>query len=400
MGRRVNSPDDTAPSQRLSAARPEAADAPRHVPSLDGVRGIAVLLVLAYHAWPSPWTAFGWTGVDLFFVLSGFLITGILCDGRDAAHRTRTFYVRRVLRIMPLYYSVLILMFVVLPLIHRPHDTMYEQLVRDQAWYWTYTSNWLLGLQIPPHFNYMNHFWSLAVEEQFYLVWPLVVWHASRQTALRIAAGAIVGALVFRIVLAGSGVWWLSTYFLTPCRMDALAVGSVVALALRAPGDPAATAQRVTDWMLRGAIGAAALVVVAVAVGGHGFAATVRLPESVNLSAVAWIFGWVVSIAATRQPRLLRWKPLRAAGQYSYGLYVFHPFVFEYLKSHWPGGGTVVRGIVVIVVSASLAWLSYQLLEKRFLRLKDRLAPFDPRSGNSISVVPSIAGDAVADGAR
>jgi peptidoglycan/LPS O-acetylase OafA/YrhL len=373
-----------------SAARPQAADALRHVPSLDGVRGIAVLLVLAFHAWPSQWTAFGWMGVDLFFVLSGFLITGILADGRETVHRARTFYVRRILRIMPLYYAVLILMFVVLPLIHRPRDPVYAQLVHDQAWYWTYTSNWLLGLQIPPHFNYMNHFWSLAVEEQFYLVWPLVVWHTSRKTAMRVAGCAIVGALVCRIALAGAGVWWLATYFLTPCRLDALAVGSVVALALRAPGDPAAIALRLGDRMLRGAIGVTALVVVALAIGDRGFAATVRLPVSVNLSAVAWIFGWLVTIAATRQPRVLQWKPLRAAGQYSYGLYVIHPFVFAYLVANWRGGGMFVRGVAVLAVSAILAWLSYHGLEKNFLRLKHRLAPVEGRSGSGVSVAPSI----------
>jgi peptidoglycan/LPS O-acetylase OafA/YrhL len=353
----------------------DTAEASRHVPSLDGVRGIAVLLVLAFHAWPSQWTAFGWMGVDLFFVLSGFLITGILADARDTAHRARTFYIRRILRIMPLYYAVLILMFVVLPLVHRPHDAVYAQLLHDQAWYWTYTSNWLLGLQIPPHFNYMNHFWSLAVEEQFYLVWPLVVWHTSRKTALRIAGCAIVGALVCRIALAGAGVWWLATYFVTPCRLDALGVGAVIALVLRAPGDPAATAHRLGDRMLRAAIGVTALVVVTLAIGDHGFAAKVRLPVSVNLSAVAWIFGWLVTVAATRQPRMLTWKPLRAAGKYSYGLYVIHPFVFAFLTTYWPSSSVFTRGVVVVAVSATLAWLSYQGFEKRFLRLKNRLAP-------------------------
>ncbi len=379
-----SSETDVTPSPRDSAARPDAADASRHVPSLDGVRGLAVLLVLAFHAWPSQWTAFGWMGVDLFFVLSGFLITGILSDGRETAHRARTFYIRRILRIMPLYYAVLILMFVVLPLIHRPHDLVYDQLAHDQAWYWTYTSNWLLGFQIPPHFNYMNHFWSLAVEEQFYLVWPLVVWHTSRKTALRVAACAIAGALVCRIALAGAGVWWLATYFITPCRLDALGVGSVIALALRAPGDPAVTARRVGDRMLRGAIAVTALVVVALAIGDRGFAATVRLPVSVNLTAIAWIFGWLVTIAATRQPRVLKWGPLRAAGKYSYGLYVIHPFVVAFLTAYWPSSSVFTRGVGVVVVSATLAWLSYQGFEKHFLRLKSRLAP----TGQSIALSP------------
>jgi peptidoglycan/LPS O-acetylase OafA/YrhL len=358
-----------------------AADSSRHVPSLDGIRGLAVLLVLAFHAWPSQWTSFGWMGVDLFFVLSGFLITGILVDARDAPGRARTFYIRRVLRILPLYYAVLIVMFVVLPLVHRPPGLVYAQLWNDQPWYWTYTSNWLLGLQIPPHFNYMNHFWSLAVEEQFYLLWPVIVWHTSRRTALRIAAGAIAGALICRIVLADAGVWWLATYFLTPCRVDALAVGSLVALALRAPGDPAATVRRVSDGMLRAAIAVTALVVVALLIGHTPFAEKVRLPVSVNLSAVAWIFGWLVTFAVTRQPRILQWAPLRAAGQYSYGIYVVHPFVFELVRRFWAGDGIFLRGLVVAMASVILAWLSYHGFEKHFLRLKSRLAPVVRRDG-------------------
>jgi len=371
----MSPPGDAVAAPSRAIARPERTDASRHLPSLDGVRGIAVLLVLAYHAWPSPWTAFGWTGVDLFFVLSGFLITGILFDGREDAQRGRTFYIRRVLRILPLYYAVLALMFIVLPLVHRPPGAEYQQLARDQVWYWTYTSNWLFGLQRPPHFNYMNHFWSLAVEEQFYLMWPVIVWHTSRRTAMRIAAGAIVGAFVLRIVLASAGVWWLATYFLTPCRMDGLAVGALIALALRAPGDPAVTARRVTDGMLRGAIGVAALAVTVLALGRHGFAATARVPDSMYLSAEAWIFGWLVSIAATHQPRVLQWAPLRAAGKYSYGLYVIHPFVLAFLTAYWLNAGDFERGLGVVVISAALAWLSYNGYEKHFLRLKDRLAP-------------------------
>jgi peptidoglycan/LPS O-acetylase OafA/YrhL len=380
----VNSPaTDLTSSPRLSAAHAVAADSSRHVPSLDGVRGIAVLLVLAFHAWTSRWTSFGWMGVDLFFVLSGFLITGILVDGREALHRARTFYIRRILRIMPLYYGVLILVFVVIPLIHRPHDPVYKQMVRDQMWYWTYTSNWLLGLASPPqpHYGFMDHFWSLAVEEQFYLIWPLVVWHTSRQTALRIAAGAIVAALVCRIVFVGMGMWWYSAYFLIPCHVDGLAVGSAIALALRAPGDPAATARRLSDLMVRGAIGLGALVIVAQVVSRHGVPARMRLPVSVNMSAVAWIFGWVVLIAATRQPRVLQWKPLRAAGQYSYGLYVIHPLILAYLTSLWPHSGMFVRGLAVVIVSVPLAWLSYHLFEKRFLQLKRRFAPLGDRTG-------------------
>jgi len=304
----------------------------------------------------------------------GFLITGILVDARDAPSRARTFYVRRVLRILPLYYAVLVLMFVVLLSSTGPRvsSTASSHTIRSGTG--PIPATGLLGLQIPPHFNYMNHFWSLAVEEQFYLMWPLIVWHTSRRTALRIAAGAIVGALVCRIVLADAGVWWLATYFLTPCRVDALAVGSLVALALRAPGDPAATVRRVSDGMLRAAIGVTALVALALLFAQTGFAEKVRLPVSVNLSAVAWIFGWLVTVAATRQPRVLQWAPLRAAGQYSYGIYVVHPFVFEYVRRYWMGDGIFVRGAVVAVPPC--CWRGSAIMASRSIScgLKGRLA--------------------------
>jgi peptidoglycan/LPS O-acetylase OafA/YrhL len=157
-----------------------------HIPALDGLRGIAILSVMLLHftnaiaALPgSPTSAarsvfgWGWTGVDLFFVLSGFLITGILLDSKGHPLYFRSFYARRALRIFPLYYAALFLFFVVPRAIPSVPAT-YSFAWHDQRWFWFYLGNFHpLG---PDAKQFIGQFWSLAIEEQFYLVWPLLIW--------------------------------------------------------------------------------------------------------------------------------------------------------------------------------------------------------------------------------
>ena len=191
---------------------------PKHILALDGLRGMAILGVILFHAAveyaPSTLSGkalgavfnVGWGGVDLFFVLSGFLITGILLETRGTAGFFRNFYARRTLRIFPLYYGVLFVIFVVLPH-YRPFDTPgLQTIARNQGWFWTYLTNfgfivhgsvfgnsdWLL----------LNHFWSLAVEEQFYLVWPLLVYLLSGRSLRVICVFLFVEALFLRSGLA------------------------------------------------------------------------------------------------------------------------------------------------------------------------------------------------------
>ena len=140
----------------------------------------------------------GWIGVDLFFVLSGFLITGILYDAKGGPHYFRNFYMRRSLRIFPLYYAFLILIFAVMPLLRASGADH----VGKQVWMWTYLSNVLfarVGWEgMPAH---TTHLWSLAIEEQFYLLWPLLVWLASRRRLIQLCVGSIAVAFATRLVL-------------------------------------------------------------------------------------------------------------------------------------------------------------------------------------------------------
>src|SRR5687767_5633954 len=220
------------------------------VPALDGVRGFAILLVLvlhfsAYgHELPRSGllidqlyyrvAAAGWIGVDLFFVLSGFLITGILYDAKGSPHYFRNFYIRRTLRIFPLYYGALILFLVIFPLLWPNHGGL-RSMQNDGWWYWTYLSNLKIARDGWPQFGAIGHFWSLAVEEQFYLIWPLLVLALNRRQLQITCVLCLIAALAVRVVLNAQGNN-PAAFVLTPARLDALAVGAYLALAARGPG--------------------------------------------------------------------------------------------------------------------------------------------------------------------
>lgn len=151
----------------------------RAIPGLDGLRTLAVSLVLATHLYGLSW---GWGGVDLFFVLSGFLITGILLESREAPFWPywRAFLLRRTLRILPLAYVTLAIVFLA-----------YQTAWREQWWWWAYLSNWRLSPRTIGGSS-VTHFWSLAIEEQFYLVWPIMVWIVRPSWLLGLCGGGLI----------------------------------------------------------------------------------------------------------------------------------------------------------------------------------------------------------------
>src|SRR6266550_1677369 len=250
-----------------------------HVPALDGLRAIAILAVMGMHftivqppflqssvlgdqvIWQLGLA--GWVGVDLFFVLSGFLITGILLDTKGGDRYFRNFYMRRVLRIFPLYYGSLVVLFLIIPMVAPAivHDL--GRLSHGQVWLWTYLSNIAIGITgswqaVPP---LTGHYWSLAVEEQFYLLWPLVVYSVSRSRLLNVALGLWVTALALRMVMLWLGVSPTSVFVLTPTRMDGLAAGAAVATLARQPGGLLAVRQGIRRALSGGAVGLALIVV-------------------------------------------------------------------------------------------------------------------------------------------
>ncbi len=343
----------------------------RHVPALDGVRGVAIILVVLFHAWRGPATALGWAGVDLFFVLSGYLITGILLDTRESPDRARSFYLRRALRILPLYYGVLVAVFVLRPMLHvtpRRDDLL---LAGEHAWYWTYLCAWRIALAHPPGYTFLTHFWSLSIEEQFYLVWPWVVWWGSRKTVFRVSVALCVIAPLVRAYVALGTPYTEAAYMLPPCRVDALAVGAILALAVREPGGVTAATRWVQPAALVGLV-----AVVGIAVVARSVQYTEPLMSIVGYTAIDWGAAGLVMVAVAHSPRVLTSAALRAAGRYSYGLYVIHPFVNWWTIRHAPMLERHAVGYVVgvLAVSTALAVVSYYAYERPFLALKNRVA--------------------------
>src|ERR1700690_217140 len=215
----------------------------RNVRALDGIRGVAIILVMFHHfeglippcnlgvRCMKLMLSYGWAGVDLFFALSGFLITGILLDTRHANNYFSAFYARRVLRIFPLYYSVLIAILAVAAVLNpRPHSV---PLPADQKLYFLYLTNWLVLWKGRWGPNILGHFWSLAVEEQFYLIWPLGVWLLISPRLARVAVGASVIALLARIFWVLHSGPSQAIVLATVTRMDALLCGALGAILFR-----------------------------------------------------------------------------------------------------------------------------------------------------------------------
>jgi peptidoglycan/LPS O-acetylase OafA/YrhL len=364
-----------------------------HMPALDGLRGIAILLVLAHNFDPIEGPASllarlvdhlanpGWIGVQLFFVLSGFLITGGLLDTRAVPNRLSSFFGRRMLRIFPICYATLLVAYVVLPLVspaHAPDG-------RNQIWLWTYLSNWAPAGRV---FDPFPHFWSLAVEEQFYLVWPFVVYALPHRRFLSVATGLTVLALAIRVAMRAGGVDPGPVYTWTICRMDALTAGAALAAWLRLPGAPA-TLER--HWRTLSVVTAAVAVVGLVVT--KGLNRTSLGTQTFGYSALVVVFSYLMlaglrdqaravadgRLGTSRLSRVLGVAPLRSIGKYSYAMYIFHLPIRALLSRHLPratgGAGALATMVGATVVTYLAALLSYHGFEKHFLALKRYLVP-------------------------
>ena len=234
-------------TKRSAAVAAPPAGAGRHISALDGIRGVAVLLVLIFHVFqvePAPShpllrmgyaaTLFGQTGVDLFFVLSGFLITGILLDTKSSRRYFVNFYGRRTLRILPLYYGSLVVFLVVLPRLVDFHASGIPPI-----WFWTFSTNVAVTQGLDP--GELGHYWTLAIEEQFYLVWPLVVFALGRVALMRVCMASLVAAAALRMFVESRGI---SCFMITFCRIDTLLLGALLALVARSPRGLASLAAR------------------------------------------------------------------------------------------------------------------------------------------------------------
>lgn len=317
--------------------------------------------------------------MDLFFVLSGFLITGILLDARDSRTYFRAFYWRRLVRIFPLYYAYLIVVFLVLPPLLG--GEVFPRSARNQWWFWTYLSNILLADSWLDRGT--NHFWSLAIEEQFYLAWPGLIWILGRKRLLGFLVVLIPSVAILRAVLASQETSGQAIYLLTWTRLDSLAWGALVAVLGRSEGG--LVRWRLAAWSVL-LVSVQGLLWYALDHRGRHYAGHTPLASALMYSAIAAAAAsTVVLLLTTPESRPARWfsrRTLRTIGKYSYGMYVFHVVIDSALRSfhlhpkdfytreelHLPGFALYFAAFTGLTFLA--AWLSWQLLEKRFLKLK------------------------------
>jgi peptidoglycan/LPS O-acetylase OafA/YrhL len=372
-----------------------AARVRRHLPVLDGLRGIAILLVVVHNVghWQGPLPSVfaklvyflhapGWIGVQLFFVLSGFLITGILLDSRGREGALRTFWLRRVLRIFPLYYAVVFVGTLVLPALGVFSPKVLDAVERTRVFYWTYLSNWtdLKTGGIP----FFPHFWSLAVEEQFYLVWPLAVLTLERRTLLRTAIALGVVALLVRAGLRFAGMAPGAAYEFTVARMDSLTFGAAGAIVVR----DRALLERVAP-RLKKTILVTAGAVLAIWPLTRGFNVENLFVQIVGFAVLTVLFtALILDVVIRPQSRLaLRLSApwLRWFGKYSYAIYVFHFPIGYFLAPRFvptidslPIGRSLAAlaafELTVLVLSVGAALVSWNVLERWALALKDKVA--------------------------
>lgn len=343
-------------------------------------------------------------GVGLFFVLSGFLITGILLDAKGGDRFFRNFYARRFLRIFPLYYGTLFVVLIVLPLFLQARSERLQAILNHQMWLWLYGSNLPGGWNLPHSCEYfqLTHFWSLAVEEHFYLLWPLIIFCFSRRSLFAICKVLLVAPTFLRIALAVSGMsdWFINVF--TLCRVDGLALGGVLALLVRS--EPVAC-RTISRWTRPVILVGFPLVV-----------ACLFLPRSVSW--IGTLFGPLINglffagvlMFSLQVPRNALWgrflhaRAMRSLGQYSYGIYVLH-FVFRpyysrllSLNTMAESLGSLIAAAIVqfsvwFVLSIVLAWGSWHLYEKHFLKLKRY---FEYGIPSTVDVVADVSGNSLA----
>jgi peptidoglycan/LPS O-acetylase OafA/YrhL len=338
----------------------------RYPPQLDGLRALAIVMVFLHHAFNIPLL---WAGVDLFFILSGYLITNILVRDRETLTFRKMlgkFYLRRAERILPAY-TVFLLLVVLLDR---------RELTHVWPWYVTFLQNIPYAFHLIP-FGPLVPLWSLAVEQHFYLVWPVLVYFAPRRWLAPLMVALLLVEPILRALCTPLFTTPEAIYSLTPFRLDAMAVGALAALLLP-HCKPRITIRWAQVSMLLGALAYAALSIHPWFRRGANTAAFNALAYSLNLLILGGLFVWTALSRETLLTRLLASPPLRGLGRISYMFYLLHLGVLLLVNRYT---GRAPAAAIAFALTTLLATLSWFAIEKPILNLSAahrRAAPQTP----------------------
>ena len=347
------------------------------------MRGLAILLVIFYHNFGFiNYFFFGWLGVDLFFVLSGYLITDILIKTLHEPNFLRNFYVRRTLRIFPLYYLTLIIFLAVFPIL-QVHVEGLSYFLKNQFWLWAYLQNWLFIIKPPGNNLLLTHLWSLAVEEQFYLIWPFIILAIKKEKTLFF----FMLGLLFTIMALRYYIWIYKienfAYFnlYTFSRIDGICIGSMLALIRIFNKD---FLRKFTPFIV--------FTLAALNFLFYFFNKksefTLPFMAIVGYTTFAVLFGLLVNQGIERNNKLIMTlfdnRLLKFFGRISYSLYVFHwpihllafPYIMIWVSNYVQDqmASKTLSALISTLVGIFISAISFRYFESFFLNLKKKIA--------------------------
>jgi len=342
----------------------------KYYEELDGIRGLAAVMVMIFHFFQcqiptTPITSlvtkismFGQTGVTLFFVLSGFLITRILISTKSSKNYFSSFYLRRSLRIFPLYYFFLILIYYIIPIFVSSPIIEFKY----NWYYWFYLQNFAITFKWP--YDGPIHFWSLAVEEHFYLFWPLIVYISSTKNLLRISIWICIIAIAIRYILL---IQNYDVFYFTFTNMDSLATGAI--LGIIEVKRRSLTLKSFYKYSLL------AVTLITIFIWGYWGGQRnniIQILKPTLLNALYFsLIGFVITLNEKNTLKISLSSPLsKYIGRISYGLYVYHPLCYSFIIPTMEDKNLFFCLIICIAVSIIIATLSYYLFEQKFIELK------------------------------
>ena len=334
---------------------------------LDSFRGIGILWIICCHYFPGyGFFKFGWVSLEVFFVLSGFLITKVLLNSINENHYFKNFYARRALRIFPIYYLFIGVFFLALFIFSKANS--FQFLKNNYPYYFIYLQNFLFVFNGLEPLSYLNHLWSLAMEEQFYFIWPITIYYIRNITTLRkLLIITIIIVFIIRLV-----IWWkwgyrYETYHCnTFARIDTIAFGCFLGCGF----SYTELTKKVRSL----------IIILSVSVFPIGIIlfknpyVTNPLFSTIGYTSISILTIFFIEYFIKEKTKFKFLKNnwlINYLGQISYGVYLFHIPVFYIInfKSNLPNP---VNGIVSMILSFSIAAISYKFYEQRFLNLKKK----------------------------